>query len=136
MSVIAQPWLKPASTIRPAGMPRAFSRAISASTSACDSRSPALVLALLRRVETEAEDVVPGAHDVAAVDRHRPRRRVRKDEAHRADGAEVELVRDRNEVVAVRAQAVQDDHGGARVGRGDEFDRFEVHASSAPCKCK
>ena len=64
---------------------RAPSRcAISASTSACDSRSPASSSRCWSRVE--AEDVVPGAHHVAAVDRHRPRRRVREDEAHRADG--------------------------------------------------
>ena len=37
--------------------------------------------------EVGAEDVVPGAHHIAAVDRDRPCRRVRQHEAHRADGA-------------------------------------------------
>src|SRR5256884_1133810 len=40
-SAIAPPWEKPASRTRAAGNPRAFSRAISASTRACDARIPA-----------------------------------------------------------------------------------------------
>jgi hypothetical protein len=103
-------------------MPRSFSRSISASTEALRFAQPLFVLAPL--VHVEAEDVVPGAHDVAAVDRHRTRRRVRKDVAHRPDGGELELVRDRNEVVAVGAEAVQDDDRGARRRSGLVFDRF------------
>jgi hypothetical protein len=40
LQVIAQPCEKPARTMRSAGMPRAFSRAISASTSCCEARRP------------------------------------------------------------------------------------------------
>ena len=120
ISVIAQPWLKPARTMRAAG----DAARLLARDQRLDERlrlaQAGLVLA--QRVRVEAEDVVPGAHHVAAVDRHRPRRRVREDEADRADRGEVELVRDRHEVVAVGAEAVQDDDGGARRRRGFVLD--------------
>jgi hypothetical protein len=84
ISVIAQPWLKPARTMRAPAMPRSFSRAISARRAPA-TRAARLVLAQLASVE--AEDVVPGAHHVAAVDRHRPGRRMREDEADRPTAA-------------------------------------------------
>ena len=61
-------------------MPRACSRAISASTCATDSSHAGFVGAI---GEVEVADVVPGAHAHAAVDRHRAHRRMREHEADR-----------------------------------------------------
>ncbi len=63
----------------------------------------------------EAGDVVPGRHHVALVDRHRPRRRVRK---HEPRPGQAEVRNDGLEVVAVGAEAVQPQHGGRRARHG------------------
>jgi hypothetical protein len=61
-------------------------------------------------VGTEARDVVPRTHDETIVDRDRPRRGVRKNEAHRHRCRQPQLLDDRHEVIAIRAEAVQPDH--------------------------
>jgi len=70
-------------------------------------------------------DVVPGAHLVAPVERDRAHRCRGEHKAHRADGVEIEFLRDRHEIVAVGAQAVQHDDArhrrGGGVAAGDEF---------------
>jgi hypothetical protein len=72
--------------------------------------------------DVRCEHVVPRAHRVAVVDRHRPDRRVREQEPDRQAGGQVELGHDRDEIVAVGTEAVQPDDAGARVGCGLEFD--------------
>ena len=67
-SVIAPPCEKPASTMRLRGTPRSTSRSIRRSTASADARMRVLVFLAH---EFAAEDVVPRAHHVAAVDRDR-----------------------------------------------------------------
>ena len=119
MSAIAQPWEKPAITIRPAGIPLDFSSAISASIADCDRRRPASVLAL---GQVGAEDVVPGRHAVAAVERDRDHRRVGKHEADRTDRRQIHFFHDRHEVIAVGAKAMHQQHGGSGLRSGLYFD--------------
>ena len=103
------PWLKPARTVR--------SRGNAALRLAIEQRgdlAPRLGdVADVGAAAPEAGDVVPGRHDVALVDRHRPRRRVRE---HEADPGHAEVGDDRLEVVAVGAQAVKPEHGRGRAG--------------------
>ena len=99
-------------------MPRAFSRRISASIVACDSRMPRSSSAV-RAIE--CGDVVPGTHGISAVERHRPDRCMRKDEAQRPLSRAHQLGYDRLEVMAVGAQAVQPDNGGHGVAAGFNF---------------
>mmetsp|Transcript_40326 Transcript_40326/g.112116 ORF Transcript_40326/g.112116 Transcript_40326/m.112116 type:complete len:310 (-) Transcript_40326:365-1294(-) len=80
--------------------------------------------------EVGAEDVVPGPHHIAAVDRHRPFRRMREHIAHRPDGAQVQLATDGHEVMPVGAQAVQHDDGRARVGGGLDLMGWQHGVSS------
>jgi len=69
----------------------------------------------------EQRYVVPGAHGHAVIQRHRPHRRVRKDEAHGGRRRQAQFGDDGREVVAVGAQAVQPDHRAARVRGGFDF---------------
>lgn len=73
-----------------------------------------LVAAVVANVE------LPGRHDVAAVDGHRLLRRVGEQPAHRADGAQVDLV-DEGCEVTIGAQAVHDDDAGDGIGAGFGF---------------
>jgi len=69
---------------------------------------------ILGRRLREPGEVAPRPHAHPAVERHRPDRRVREDEArHRRDG-EPQLRHDRHEIVAVRPETVQPDHAGIR----------------------
>ena len=71
LSAIAPPWREAGQRrCAPAAMPRAFSLRDQRLDQRLRGAHAGLVLAL--RPQVEAEDVVPGAHDVAAVDRHRP----------------------------------------------------------------
>ena len=83
--------------------------------------------------EVHADDVVPGAHAHAAVDGHRPQRRVREHEAQRRPLRTHQLGHDRGEVVAVRAQAVQPQHRPCRRRAGFLFDALQQHAGLVPC---
>jgi hypothetical protein len=91
--------------MRADGMPRSDSRAISASLH-----------------EIVAENVVPRAHHVAAVDRYRHRRCVRENVARRGRAQRFEFTHDRDEVIAVSAEAVQPDHAGRRRRMRLQFD--------------
>ena len=78
-SAIAPPCEKPANTMRDSPeCPRSFSRRASASSCACDSRTPAMSARLLR---SAAQMSYHARMRHAVVDRHRPHRRVREDEA-------------------------------------------------------
>ena len=99
-------------------------------------QSPAMRAGRLRlraRAQVGAEDVVPGAHHVAAVDRHRPRRRVRKDEAHRPDRARSSSCATGTKSLpsAPRPCRMIIDARGA--GPVSMFDRFEVHVAVIGC---
>ena len=72
----------------------------------------------------ERDDVVPGAHHHAAVNRDGARRRVWKDKAQRQVGREAELGHDRFEIVAVGAQAVQPDDTADRILASRYFHAF------------
>jgi hypothetical protein len=76
-------------------------------------------------LEVAEGNVVPGAHPVAVVDRHRAHRRMRKHETDARRAGEVQFVDDGDEVIAVGAEAVHPDHGGGGVVGGFEFDCFE-----------
>ncbi len=72
--------------------------------------------------EVGGDDVVPRAHHVAAVDRHRHRVRMREHEADARQAGQVQFAHERHEVVAVGAQAVQPDDGDGRIRGGLDFD--------------
>jgi len=74
-----------------------------------------------------AQDVVPGAHAVAAVDGDRPHWRARKHPAHRPHGGELHFVGKRQEVGAVGAQPVQDDDRRLGLGARVYFDGLQCH---------
>jgi hypothetical protein len=82
---------------------------------------PCLVLRVGRR---QSVDVVPRAHRHVAVDRDGSHGRVREDEAH-GEVLEPELGHDGLEVVAVGAETVQPDDGGARFGARCDLDAGE-----------
>ncbi len=65
--------------------------------------------------DVAGRDVVPRAHPETVVERHRAHRRVRKHEADRQRRRQPHLLDDRDEVVAVGAEAVQPDDGGIRM---------------------
>ena len=66
-------------------------------------------------------DVVPGAHHVTAVDRHRLQRSVREHEADRQP-FQSQLGNDGDEVVAVGPEPVHPDYAGGRLGRRLDLD--------------
>jgi hypothetical protein len=70
-------------------------------------------------------DVVPGAHHVAAVDRHRSLGRVGKHEPDAGARRQVKLRHDVDEIVTVGAEPVHPDDAGGGRGRGLDLDRFE-----------
>ena len=72
----------------------------------------------------ERDDVVPGAHARAQVDRNRPDRSVRKYKAYRKAPGEPEFAHHRLEDGPVCAQPVQPDHRGIRFRDGFELDRL------------
>jgi hypothetical protein len=113
---IAHPWEKPAITIRAAGGLLAGDQRLDGGLGTTQA---GLVLAL---GQVGAHDVVPGRHPVAAIDGDRDHRRVREHEAHRADRGQVELVGDRDEVIAVGTQAVHEEDGGHGIRAGFDFD--------------
>src|SRR5690606_41806769 len=78
------------------------------------------------RARAAADDIEPTADQQAAVDRDRPHRRMREDEA---GTREPELSGDRLEVVAVRTEAVQPDHGrlGLRRAALDRLENRRIH---------
>ncbi len=128
---MAPPWEKPARTIREEAIPRP--------RSARDQRlDPRLRGPDTRLVLTPdpavVEDVVPGPHNVAAVDGDGLPRRVGKHEAHGQRGRQIELRHHRLEVVAIGAETVHPDDGGPRGGRRLHLDRVELlvtHESTA-----
>ncbi len=69
----------------------------------------------------EADDVVPGAHGHAAVDRHGPHRRMREHEPQRQRIRNPQLRHDRFEIVAIGAETVQPDDGARRGRAGFDF---------------
>ena len=79
--------------------------------------------------EIRAQDVVPGAHYVAVVDRYRHHRRMRKNIAGRGCAELFEFLDDRHEVVAVGAEPVQENDATRWRSRGLEFNAFE-HGNS------
>ena len=81
--------------------------------------------------QVRAQDVVPGAHGLAAVDGDAPHRRAWHQVAHGADGSEVEFIGHGQEVGAVGTQAVQDDDAGAWRGGGVDLDGLQGHASAS-----
>jgi hypothetical protein len=86
-----------------------------------EARSPASS----SRGRLGAQDVVPGPHRVAVVDRDRPHRRAWQHPAHRADGGQVDLVGEGQEVGAVGAQAVQHDDAGGHLVAARDLDRLQ-----------
>jgi hypothetical protein len=126
---MAPPCEKPASKMRwPVGI-AAGDLALDQPVDECDRLAHAGSSSALG--DLQAEDVVPGAHAHAAVDRHRAHRRVREHEAHRRpvrSPARARSARSR----AVGAQAVQPDAGGLFIGavagvEGSARDRSRVH---------
>jgi hypothetical protein len=80
---------------------------------------------ILRRTPVDPDDVVPGAHGVTVVQRHRAHRRVRKDETQAGHAVVEQLGHQRLEVVAVGAEAVHPDDGERGLGSGFYDDAFE-----------
>ncbi len=119
---MAPPWEKPASTMRAAAMPRVRSRAISASTCACDRRTPGRSA---RACSSASRMSYHARITHAVVDRHRHHRRMRKEEAHRHRRRQAEGVHRLRPAVAVVAQAVHPDDGRIRIRRGLDFDGGE-----------
>jgi predicted small lipoprotein YifL len=84
--------------------------------------------------EIRIRDVVPGAHDHAAVDRDRDARRVGKHVTHVTGHALAELGDDGLEVVTVGAEAMQpDDAGGGALRRLDDERFVVVHDGWLSC---
>ena len=80
------------------------------------------------------EDVVPGSHNVAAVDGDGLPRRMGEHEADGQRGRQVEFRHHRLEIVAIGAETVHPDNGGPRGGRRLHLDRVELsvtHESTA-----
>ncbi len=81
-----------------------------------------------------AGDVVPGAHDSAAVDRDRLHRGMGEDKAHAQRSRHPQLGHDRLEVVAVGAEPMEPDDGGARGCARFDLEGLEqvAHAGAQP----
>ena len=80
-------------------------------------------------------DVIPRAHDITAVNGHRPERRLRKHETQRGLRWQAQLGNKTFKVMAVGAQTVQPDDAGQRALPGfDHYRRFvarvDVHTHS------
>ena len=71
-----------------------------------------------------AKNVVPGGHDVAAVQGHWHHRGVGEDEADGGATGQVQLGHDGGKVVATGTQAVHPDDGGGGVWGGFDFYAF------------
>ena len=91
---------------------------------------PAHAVQVRALVQVRLADVVPRAHHVAVVDRHRHRRRVREQEADREPRRQAERRHHLRPAVAVVAQSVQPDDGGGRLRAGFDLDGGQHGMSS------
>jgi hypothetical protein len=73
---------------------------------------------VLLRAAPQSVNVEPGAHHLALIEADRSGGGMRKDESE-SDPVQVQFGDDRNEIVAVRAEAMEPDHAG-----DDRFSRF------------
>src|SRR5699024_8208743 len=71
-----------------------------------------------------AENIVPGAHGHAVVDRYRPDAGMGKKKPGGRQVIEIQLGDDGGEVVAVSSQAMQPDDGAGGIGAGLNFYAF------------
>ena len=126
---MAPPWEKPATTMRSAGIPRSRSRRTQRAERRRRVADAGLVLG---GAAVEARDVVPRAHAVAAVDRHRADRGVREHETDGGRRLEPQLRHQRLEVVAVGAEPVHPQHGGVGGFPRLDLDRLERRRAHAP----